>query len=539
VFRTRDGLRVWRNERPSNAHTVTVQLAARVSNRSGAGAKIDMRAGSLRQRLESYAATPAPAPADLVFGLGSRAGADVVRVLWPSGILQAETPASANAFISGTLKVEELDRKPSSCPFLFTWNGTRFEFITDFLGGGEMGYLEAPPGERNTPDPVEYVRVTGDQLEPRDGRYEIRVTNELEESMFLDRVRLVAIAHPRDVEVWPNAGLRSTPEPFRVITTRGARPPIAAVDDQGRDVLDAVSRLDRVFIDAFASDRVRGYAMEHALTLTLPAAEAGGRRMLLLTGWTDYAFSMDNYAASQSGMKMMLPALQIEDGRGGWRTVIDDIGFPAGRPQTVTVDLTGKVPASASRVRIVTSMKIYWDRILVDTSDGRAGTRQATLDPATASLRWRGFSKEGSPDGREPFGYDYDVVSSESPWKLMPGRYTREGDVRELLLGTDDRFVIARTGDEIALSFDAASLPALPEGWTRTFLFYSDGFSKEMDLHSASPDALDPIPFHGMKRYPFAPSERPALTAAQASDLERYQTRIVARPLPPLELSRR
>src|SRR5206468_4790970 len=114
----------------------------------------------------------------------------------------------------------------------------------------------------------------------------------------------------------------------------GARPPLAAVDDQGRDVLAAVSTLDRRFAEGFPSDRVRGYAKAHALTLTLPAAGPGGRRMLLLTGWTDYAFSVDNYAASQSGMKMALPALQIEDGRGGWRTVIDDTGFPAGRPQT-------------------------------------------------------------------------------------------------------------------------------------------------------------------------------------------------------------
>ena len=537
VVRTSVGVRVWRNTRATAAHTVHVQLTARVSNRSGVGAKIDMRAGSLRQRLETVSATPAPAPADVVFGLGTRAGADVIRVLWPSGILQAELPDPPTATISGTRTVEELDRKPSSCPFLFTWNGSRFEFITDFLGGGEMGYLEDPPGDRNTPDPVEYVRVTGDQLKPRDGRYDIRVTNELEEAMFLDRVQLVAVAHPADVEVWPNAGLRSTPEPFRLIATRNARPPIAAVDDQGRDVLDAVSRLDRVFVDGFASDRVRGYAKAHALTLTLPAAGAGGRRMLLLTGWTDYAFSMDNYAASQSGMKMALPSLQIEAGRGGWRTVIDDIGFPAGRPQTVTVDLTGKVPAAVSRIRIVTSMKIYWDRILVDTSDGRAETQTTALNPSAANLSWRGFSKEGSPDGREPFGYDYDSVSSTSPWKLFPGRYTREGDVGELVAATDDRFVIARTGDEIALSFDAASLPALPAGWTRTFLFVGDGFSKEMDLHSASPDVLDPIPFHGMTHYPFAPSEHPPLTAAQQSDLERYHTRIVARPLPPLELT--
>ncbi len=539
VYRAGDGLRVWRNTQAKPARTVRVQLAARASNRSSVEAKIDLRAGSLRQRLETFAATPAPAPADVIFGLGARAGADVIRVLWPSGILQAETPSSPAATIAGTLKVEELDRKPSSCPFLFTWNGTRFEFITDFLGGGEMGYLEEAPAERNTPDPVEYVRVTGEQLKPRDGKYEIRVTNELEESMFLDRLRLIAVAHPRDVEVWPNAGLRSTPEPFRLITTRNARPPIAAVDDQGRDVLDAVSALDRKFVDGFASDRVRGYAKEHALTLTLPPAGPGGRRMLLLTGWTDYAFSVDNYAASQSGMKMSLPSLQIEDGRGGWRTVIDDIGFPAGRPQTVTVDLTGKVPPSQARVRIVTSMKIYWDRILVDSSDGRAATSSITLDPGTATLRWRGFSKEGSLDGREPFGYEYDVVSAESPWKVFPGHYTREGDVRELLSATDDRFVIARSGDEIALTFDAASLPALPAGWTRTFLVYGDGFSKEMDLHSASPDVLDPIPFHGMTRYPFVPSEHPPLTAAQQSDIERYHTRVVTRVLPSLELTGR
>ena len=51
-----------------------------------------------------------------------------------------------------------MDRKPSSCPLLFTWNGERFEFVSDFLGGGEMGYWEAP-GARNVPDPDEYVRI--------------------------------------------------------------------------------------------------------------------------------------------------------------------------------------------------------------------------------------------------------------------------------------------------------------------------------------------------------------------------------------------
>ncbi len=144
-----------------------------------------------------------------------------------------------------------------------------------------------------------------------------------------------------------------------------------------------------------------------------------------------------------------------------------------------------------------------------------------------ADLRERGFSAEVSPDGREPFGYDYARVSARSPWKAFPGRYTRTGDVRELLAAVDDVFVVSRPGDEIALSFDAAALAPLPAGWRRTYLLHSDGFSKEMDLHSATPDVLGPLPFHGMTRYPYAAPEVYPMTAERAALIERYNTRVV------------
>src|SRR5206468_9429322 len=221
VVRTAERLTIWRNNGGSRAHALRVRLAPRVSNRSGVGTKIDARAGSLRQRLETYATTPAVAPAGVVFGFGDRAGGDVVRVLWPSGILQAETaPGEPAKPLAGQMTIQELDRKPSSCPFLFSWNGTRFEFITDFLAGGEMGYLEAP-GERNHPDPDEYVRIEGGRLQARNGRYDLRITDELEEALFLDRTELVAVAHPRDVEVYPNEGLRAQPDPFRLYAAPG------------------------------------------------------------------------------------------------------------------------------------------------------------------------------------------------------------------------------------------------------------------------------------------------------------------------------
>jgi Tfp pilus assembly protein PilF len=537
MMRSVAGLTFFRNDGGSRARSVRVQLTSRVSNRSAIGTKIEIRAGSLRQRLETYATSAAPAPADLVFGLGTRAGADVARVLWPSGILQAETATGDRAAsgLSGALRIEELDRKPSSCPYLFTWNGSRFEFVTDFLGGGEMGYWQGP-GVRNTPDPDEYVRIEGPRLQPRNGRYELRVTNELEEAVFLDRAELVAIAHPADVEVHPNEGLRSTPGPFTLYRVRDVRPPAAVVDDHGHDVLDRVTAIDRRYPDDFPLERIRGYAAEHSLTIALPAA-GGDRQALLLTGWTDYAFSGDNVAAHQLGLRMLPPSLQIERAGGGWETVIGEIGFPVGRPQTVVVDLSGKLGA-ARRVRITTTMRIYWDRIQVGTIDPRTSVLTTRLPAVAADLRWRGFSTENTPDGREPHVFDYDRVSPRSPWKVLTGRYTREGDVRELVLVTDDRFVVGRTGDEIALSFDATRLPPLPEGWTRTFLLFADGFSKEMNLNSASPDRVEPMPYHGMAQYPYPAAATPSklMSPSYRDYVSRYNTRVVPRSVPPLEL---
>src|SRR5256885_5842381 len=410
-----------------------------------------MRAGSLYQKLETYAASPAPAPADLIFGLGKREKPDAVRVLWPAGIVQAETEFAAQKEIANliSLKLSELDRKPSSCPYLYTWNGRRFEFITDFMGGGEMGYLEEP-GHYNKPDPEEYVRIRADQLKEKDGRYELRVTNELEESMFVDRLQLIAVAHPEGTEVYPNEGMSDPPKPFKLFVTGNARPPLSAIDDHGDEVLDLISKMDRRWPADFKLDRIRGYADDHTLTMKL-ADGPESRGVLLMTGWTDYAWSSDNVAASQAKKEMTPPSLQVKDGKGNWRTVIEDIGIPVGRPQTVTVDLTGKFLSADREVRVVTNMRIYWDQILVDTSDGKAPVQINRLDPARADLRWRGFSAEVTPDGREPFGYDYRQGLVTSPRESMTWRYPPGRGLPGPPLRREDKVLSSRAGDSIWL----------------------------------------------------------------------------------------
>src|SRR5215831_280083 len=230
IVRSAGRLRLLRNDGGNRNRSIKVDLHGHISNRSAVEAKLEMRAGSLYQKLEVYSASPAPAPADLIFGLGKHDKPDAVRVLWPAGIVQAETefPAAASTgFIP--LNVTEIDRKPSSCPYLYTWNGERFEFITDFMGGGEMGYLESP-GHYNQPDPDETVRIRGDQLKERDGRYELRVTNELEEPVFVDGFPLNGVSHPVGTDLYPNEGMSVHPKPAKIFITNGARPPLTAVD---------------------------------------------------------------------------------------------------------------------------------------------------------------------------------------------------------------------------------------------------------------------------------------------------------------------
>jgi Tfp pilus assembly protein PilF len=531
-----ESFKIMRNDGGNRNPSLRISLAGKVSNRGGVGAKIEMRAGSLRQRLEIYATSPAISPETLLFGLGKREKLDAVRVSWPSGTVQSETDIfntlSPKSKSIELITITELDRKPSSCPYLFAWDGQKFQFITDFMGGGEMGYWLAP-GVWNKPDPDEYVRIRGDQLKEREGRYELRITNELEEVLYIDRLQLIAISHPSDLDIFPNEGLVAPPyQPLKIFKVRNARPPDKALDNNGKDVTSLITAVDRKYPDEFKLLNIRGYAEDHSLILDV----GEGNDLLMLTGWTDYAFSSDNVAAHQRGLSMKPPSLQMKNDKGEWKTVIENIGIPVGRPQTIALDLKDKFLSSNREVRIQTNMRIYWDQVLVGNSVGSASIQTNYLEASVADLKWRGFSAELSPDGKEPFSYDYNRISIMSPWKVIPGFYTREGDVRELINKVDDMFVISQPGDELRLSFDATSLPPLQTGWTRTFLLYADGFSKEMDINSASPDQVAPLPFHNMKDYPYkAPASYPT-TSEHEKYLKTYNTREVRSPLPSIEL---
>jgi tetratricopeptide (TPR) repeat protein len=521
-----------RNDGGNQNNWIKVRLQGTNSNKSGIGTKVEVKSGTLWQKVEINGGSGylSQSPPEVIFGLGNRNSVDVVRLLWPGGVLQSEI----NLPVNQTKLIHELDRKGTSCPLLYTWNGSRYQFVTDFLGGCAIGYLEEP-GRYNTPDTDEYVKISRSQLQIKDGGYSLKVNNQLEEVLYIDQTELLALDHPAEVEVFPNE--RLMPEPpypsFKVFAAKNAVVPKAAWDSHGNNVLPLIAKVDRTYPDSFRLLPYKGYAEEHDLILDLGDFSATSNVNLLMTAWIDYADSTANFKAAQKSgpraeaAKLVPPYLQVKNKKGDWETAIPSMGFPAGLPKTMLVDLTGKFLSDDHRVRIVTSMRIYWDQILVNTFSGSPEIRQYRLVPKRAELRYAGFPRESSPDGRKPLIYDYGWIDPVAPWKSHTGDYTRFGEVTRLLQSKEDMYVIMRNGDEIQIEFPAAALPPLPAGWKRSFFFYADGFGKDMDLHSGSPETVGPLPFHGMSCYPYDGSEHYPDDNAHRNYQREYNTRHV------------
>ena len=326
-------------------------------------------------------------------------------------------------------------------------------------------------------------------------------------------------------------------DPFRVQTFQNPHLPLSAKNGKGHNVLEEIRDIDRVYPDLFEPLPFKGYAKLHELVLDL--GDTNDQRVLLLMhGWIDYADSTSNLAAYQAGIHPITPYLQVQDETGSWVTTIEKMGFPAGLPKPMIVDLTGKFLSTSRKIKIITNLRIYWDQILVESSPYRKDFRVNHLVPSQANLHFGGFPELSSSDGLDPKTYQYSKKSKVSQWKTHMGSYTRYGDVQTLLLKLDDMFVITRSGDEIEALFEVDHLPPLPEGWIRDYLVFVDGFGKDMDINSASPDHVGPLPFHGMTSFPYTDREKYPETSIHQKYLKTWNTRIVKEWIPPIRPNR-
>ncbi len=488
------------------------------NNHFGTGSLVEVRNGRAYQFHEATGDV-------LHLGLGQASEAAVLRVVWTNGVPQNRIA------LEGKQTVVEEQLLKGSCPFLYAWNGESFDFVTDLLWGAPVG-LPAAPGKWVDSDPSELVKIGPmPTLENREGKpaYALRLTEELWEAAFFDQVRLWVVDHPAAVEVASN--LRILPGEAlgeEVLASRELRPLAAAWDGRGREVTATVATRDDVYADGYRKSPYQGVAAE-TWAFTFDLGQAPGKAVRLhLDGWIFPADASLNLAVAQrQDLPYLPPRLEVETAN-GWQVLMPNMGFPAGKTKTMVVD-TPPLPLGAQRLRLVSSLWLHWDRIAWTLTPADHEARVvAKLTPSQAELRYRGFSALVREAPNAPHTFDYARVSLPSPWaEPLPGHYTRFGDVRDLLLQTDDRSVIMAPGDEIDLLFEATDLTALPEGWVRSLFLESHGWDKDADRNTGAGQELGPLPFRAMQTYPYGAEETFPRGERHQQYLRRWQTRWV------------
>ena len=463
-------------------------------NSFGVGGEIEIKAGLLWQKQVLRGGA-------VHFGLGPRTTIDVARVVWPNGVPQAEFGIGVDdAFVAE-------QRLKGSCPWVFAYDGRSVTFVTDFLWRSPLGLRINAQDTAGVTQTEDWVRIRGDQLAPRDGRYDLRITAELWETHFFDHVSLMVVDHPADSEVYVDERFSAAAPPrLAVQALRPAQAIARAIDDAGRDVTALVAARDGRHLATFAKGAFQGIASPHFVEVELPAAAGGASpRVLLAEGWVYPTDSSINLAVGQGrAAKPSGLALDAQDASGAWREVVADLGFPAGKNKSMLIDLAPV--GAARRIRLRTNLEIYWDRLAVaERADTPLRTDRLTLD--RAELRFRGFSQTASPRGDAPETPDYSrLANTTQRWRDLEGYHTRFGDVRELLTGVDDRYVIMNAGDELRLEFPER--PAPPDGWRRDFVLIGDGWEKDGDFNTEFSQTVLPLPSHARPAYGAEPPPR-------------------------------
>ncbi|GGH17010.1 tetratricopeptide repeat protein [Silvibacterium dinghuense] len=489
-------------------HSLRIALTGLADNKTAIGTKVEVFSNGQKQKFEitGGAGYLSQGATEILAGLGQSQQVDVVRLLWPTGVPQDEIDISA----AKPLELKELDRRGSSCPVLFAWDGTKYQFVADVIGAAVVGHWVSPTAT-NQADPDEWIKVEGSQLKARNGYLSLRFGEPMEEINYIDQLRLVAIDHPEGTEVYPDERFLDE-SPFAsgkaVAASAQTRPLAGAWDDHGHDVLPLLARRDHQYVRDFTNLSYAGYANMHTLTLDLGTWSPANPLRLFLHGYIEYFSASSMYAAWQAGLKPVSPYLEAQMPDGSWKRIIDDMGFPAGLPRTIVVDLTGKLPAGATKVRLTTNLQIYWDQALVDNGPSQSvPMRQTELPLGMAHLAFRGYPQqiEGATPG--DLTYNYEKISQTGPFEWQRGPYTHYGSVTPLLAAADNRYVIFGSGEEIDAEFAASSLPPLPPHWKRDYFFYANGFVKDMDFYEAMPFSVAQLPFHEESSYPYPKSE--------------------------------
>ncbi len=454
------------------------------------------------------------------FGLGKKEKADALRVLWTNGVPENFIEPKPGQTVGMQQKLK------GSCPYLYTWDGERMAFFTDCLWAAPVG-LQFAEGVLAPTRDWEFLKIDGDRLKAKNGEYLLSLTEELWEIGYIDSVRLLAIDHPADVEIFSNEKVGpSDLAEFQVHTVKSPKTPLAAVDQRGRDVLPLLSKRDDQYVRAFDRRIKQGLTEPHHVELSLGDLKGSKQIKLFLTGWMKPTDTSLNIAISQRPdlEATQPPSIWMPDAKGEWQQVRPFMGFPGGKTKTIVVNLSDAFLTNDYRVRIATTMELYWDQIFFTVDEAPVEVRSTEQPLVAAELRYRGFSMQSPHPQFGPERYDYSQLAPLTSWPPLDGRLTGYGRVTDLVTAQDNRQVTLGAGDELQLRFKATA--DLPNGWKRDYILHNVGWDKDADLNTVYGQTIDPLPYVGMQGYPDpegTPNYAPRPFASQVREQSRKE----------------
>src|SRR3954466_4808889 len=288
------GLRYLRNEGGNSLSQIKVRLFGTRSNASGIGCKIEIASGGLR-----LIRTVHRWPVEVGVGKYKKLDSFLVHWFnWPQG--SAEVPINCRE----PLFASELANQEGSCPFLYAWDGKSFRFVTDILGAAPLG-LPMAEGRYIEANPQELVWFGNEQTFPaKNGSYQLQITEELREVLYLDEAKLAVVDHEAGTEVHSTDKLLPG-KPFppgALVTLHQEHPLQRAQMLDGQEVTSALKAVDgrRVSPPKLRVPQLRGLAEPHGLVLDFGPLDASKPLVLVMNGWLRFGGGVAKITALQT-----------------------------------------------------------------------------------------------------------------------------------------------------------------------------------------------------------------------------------------------
>ncbi|TVQ55345.1 MAG: hypothetical protein EA377_03590 [Phycisphaerales bacterium] len=465
------------------------------SNASGIGTYFAVRVGSqwTAGSILRHDAGPGQSLQPFAVGLGGAAQIDFVHIDWSDGIFQSEVELAAGE----SHTITETQRQLSSCPVLFVWDGEKYDFVSDVLGVGGIGFSAGPPGEFIPSRPWERFLMPEGVMQPRNGRYALKLAEPMEEACYLDSAKLHAYDLPPGWHMTVDDRMNiHGPEPTgEARFYRETLHPARVKNDRGEDVTEIVRQANhRAAPIGPREPRFIGMLKnEHVLTLEFdrPIDSGPGKPTLVADGWVEYPYSQTNFAAWQAGEQYHAPTIEAQGESGEWSVILKEFGYPAGMPREMSVELPD-LPENTTRLRIRTNQEIYWDRLMIAYIEPLEQVRRTTMPLRTAILSRSGFAQRVELPQKLPY-YDYRNRLPLWDTRHQAGFYTAYGPVEKMIREPNDALAIFGPGEEIHMEFEITT-PRLEAGWSRRYVFEVHGWCKDMDLFTRDGETLAPLP---------------------------------------------